>query len=342
MAPGMDDCHMTFPLPLTSDVVGGAPQPGAVLSSSLSPPGVLLPRDGLFAARAARMRTLSVDHELGLWLQALAGLCDLQQTLLDHACPVWRPSPSLAGAALPLHADQAGWTAHLPSLHRALLAAAPGVLSAIGAPGQGAGTSPAPHVRETLRSGLQAAQTVSDQTLLEHAQDLLHLSQGLPLQRPRQIGDLWLAASLQLLWTQAARHLPETPARPADRAACPCCGSLPVGGLVLSGDGKAGSRYLECSLCATRWNTERARCALCDSEREVDYLGLEGLSPAVQAEACDACGGSLKTLFQDRDAQVDPLADDLASLRLDVAVNEAGYGRAAVNLFLLEAGAPAG
>ncbi len=103
-----------------------------------------------------------------------------------------------------------------------------------------------------------------------------------------------------------------------------------------AGDGAAGLRYLECSLCATRWNAVRARCTLCTEGSRVDYLGLEGSSGAVQAETCEHCHGYIKTFFQDKDGNVDPLADDLATLALDVLVGEQGYARALPNLFLGE------
>ncbi|PXW95782.1 Tat proofreading chaperone FdhE [Sphaerotilus hippei] len=305
---------------LTTDPFGGAPNPASVLSSSLSPPGVLRPRAGLLAARAARLRHLATGHELAPWLDLLSGLCGLQQTLLDHAGPAWAPGQAPDGAEPPLHAGHPGWPERLLPLHRALLAAMPDR--------QG---------DAAFSAQRQAARDLPDAALIEQARGLLDLARGRPLQRPGQAGDVWLAASLQVLWIQAARHLATVPQRPADASTCPCCGSLPVAGIVLTGDGKAGSRYLECSLCATRWNAVRARCTLCDSPHEVEYLGLEGHHPAVLAEACGDCGGYLKTLFQDKDPDVDPVADDLASLRLDVATGEAGHGRAGVNLFLLEA-----
>jgi FdhE protein len=39
--------------------------------------------------------------------------------------------------------------------------------------------------------------------------------------------------------------------------------------------------------------------------------------------------------LQDKDPLVDPVADDLATLPLDLLVDEAGYERSGPNLFLL-------
>jgi FdhE protein len=56
---------------------------------------------------------------------------------------------------------------------------------------------------------------------------------------------------------------------------------------------------------------------------------------AVQAETCDDCGHYLKILHGDRDPMVEPVADDLASVTLDLLVSEAGLQRHGVNLMLL-------
>jgi FdhE protein len=49
----------------------------------------------------------------------------------------------------------------------------------------------------------------------------------------------------------------------------------------------------------------------------------------VQAETCDGCHSYAKILYQAKDMAVEPMADDLASLGLDMLVSEAGYQRAA-------------
>ena len=56
---------------------------------------------------------------------------------------------------------------------------------------------------------------------------------------------------------------------------------------------------------------------------------------ALQAETCDDCGHYLKIMHTDRDPFVEPVADDLASLTLDLLVSETGYQRHGVNLMLL-------
>jgi FdhE protein len=64
--------------------------------------------------------------------------------------------------------------------------------------------------------------------------------------------------------------------------------------------------------------------------------GIEDDSGAVKAETCDECRTYAKMLYQARDMQVDPFADDLASLGLDILVAEAAaWSRHAPNPLLL-------
>jgi FdhE protein len=46
----------------------------------------------------------------------------------------------------------------------------------------------------------------------------------------------------------------------------------------------------------------------------------------------------LKILYQDKALDGDPVADDLATLALDILVDEAGYSRAGPNLLLVPGG----
>ncbi len=82
----------------------------------------------------------------------------------------------------------------------------------------------------------------------------------------------------------------------------------------------------------------RATCTACDTDKEVAYQQLEreGVSKgAVRAETCDSCKSYLKIVYQEKDPRVDPVADDLATLALDMLVDEAGYSRSGPNLLLI-------
>lgn len=118
---------------------------------------------------------------------------------------------------------------------------------------------------------------------------------------------------------------------------CPVCGSRPVASIVRIGGSLAGLRYLVCGLCATEWNLARIKCSYCEEDRGLQYFGFEATgtragSASWRAEACDECRTYLKIIYQDKDAQADPVADDLASLALDVLVDERGYARSGPNV----------
>lgn len=184
------------------------------------------------------------------------------------------------------------------------------------------------------KAGVAAA--LSADELAVRGEACLIFARGESAAEGRDVVDLVVAAALQVVRSASARaRIAAADVHPGRRDQCPCCGSAAVASMVMAGDGKGGVRYLECALCATRWHAVRAHCSLCESTGRVDYCGIEGSERAVQAETCDACHGYLKLLFQERAPGMDPVADDLASLALDVLVGEQGYLRAAPNLYLL-------
>lgn len=285
-----------------------------IVPSSVSPATLLTPAADLFAVRAARLRHLAGGHSMAPWLNWLAGLCDAQQQQLAGMPDLGLPA---GGAVEP---DQRRLGVDHPALNRAWPAVYATLRTSLG------GQPGSPVLPELSPAALATCATQAFGVAAGHA----------PMGE-RSLADFLMAAALQVTWTAAARQLalPEVQTL-GDGDLCPCCGSAPVGAIVMAGEGKAGLRYLECSLCATRWNAVRARCTLCDDGSLVNYLAIEGGSEAVKAECCDHCHGYIKTFFQDKDRQVDPQADDLASLALDVLVGEQGYARACPNLFLAE------
>jgi FdhE protein len=145
-----------------------------------------------------------------------------------------------------------------------------------------------------------------------------------------------VAAALQVVWTGLASQLDAIALNKLDTpGVCPCCGSLPVASIVRLSPSVNNLRYLHCSLCNTQWNLPRASCSACGSDEEVAYQQIEGSNGAVRAETCDGCKSYLKIVYQESDARVDPVADDLATLALDLLVDEAGYGRSGPNLLLI-------
>jgi FdhE protein len=108
---------------------------------------------------------------------------------------------------------------------------------------------------------------------------------------------------------------------------CPCCGSPPVASVVRMDGQSQGHRYLQCSMCAAEWHMVRIKCSYCYSTKGIAYQIIEDGSPAIKAETCDECHNWLKIFYQEKEPYLEPLADDLASVALDLLMGETEYTR---------------
>jgi len=144
-----------------------------------------------------------------------------------------------------------------------------------------------------------------------------------------------LMAALQLDRTVLASQLREQDMPMLDvHTVCPVCGTPPVASIVRIGGRYQGLRYLHCGLCATEWHMVRVKCSHCETTEGISYYAVEGQGDALKAETCGQCHHYRKIAYMEKDPMVEPLADDLASLALDVMMGEAGYGRANGNPLL--------
>lgn len=158
-----------------------------------------------------------------------------------------------------------------------------------------------------------------------------------------------IAAALQVTWTNLVlrtstryKDLPHGAfGRIVQPGVCPCCASRPTASITRIGAEQSGQRFAHCSLCSTEWHVVRVKCVRCESTKGIHYESLtpadagdEVPTPAVQAECCDECGHYLKIVHMERDQRVDPIADDLASILLDLLVAESGKIRHGSNLML--------
>jgi FdhE protein len=146
----------------------------------------------------------------------------------------------------------------------------------------------------------------------------------------------YVTAALQVYFTRLAASLNASSLRLLEqRGLCPCCGSTPIASLITASGNTPGTRYLYCSLCSTGWNHARAVCITCNGTRLLSLQTIEGGSEAIKAETCGECRTYAKIFYETKDSCVDPFADDLASLGLDMLVAEAGFARHAPNPLLL-------
>lgn len=288
------------------------------------PDTLRLPAADLFVARAARLKSLANGHAMAEFLNFCAGLIDAQQQALAALTPAARPDE--ARIALCRSHD-------MP-----LLDAQGGELDA----------SPNGVFGQALATLLQAAQGFAPAP----ARDIIVRLQALPADQVAKEARLilkaesgfdtgyapFLGAALQVDWTHRALALTKGDVFVCEEGSlCPVCGSHPVASVVRIGEGGHGVRYAVCGLCASEWHVTRIKCVPCMNTKGIAYSALEGEGAerfkAVQVETCDECKSALKLVSLEKDHNAEPFADDLATLMLDMLVDDAGYHRAGRNLF---------
>uniref|UniRef100_UPI0023532C56 formate dehydrogenase accessory protein FdhE domain-containing protein n=1 Tax=Actinobacillus porcinus TaxID=51048 RepID=UPI0023532C56 len=71
--------------------------------------------------------------------------------------------------------------------------------------------------------------------------------------------------------------------------------------------------------------------------KELDYWAIDDNNAPVKAESCGDCHSYLKVVYQEKDPYVEPVADDLASLFLDIEMGEKNLSRSGLNPFIFPA-----
>ncbi|KAA5919913.1 formate dehydrogenase accessory protein FdhE [Achromobacter xylosoxidans] len=286
-------------------------------------PRIQLPaRDSVFATRAARLRQLAVDSPVADYLLLMARLVDAQQNALRgcNAPPASEDRIALAQAHGMPPLQAVGWPRD-PLWRDILRQLVDEVAGGQNVPAE------ALEVCSALRRALD-----------EDTESLEDLAEAVLSEQHRGVDGAaapFVMAALQVYWTDLASRFDEKQLPVASPfGVCPVCASLPVASVVRVGGQFEGYRYLCCSLCATQWHMVRVKCSHCEDVESVAYQAIEGRAPAIKAETCDRCHTYRKIFYQDKDLQVEPVADDLASLMLDVLVGEAGYSRASGNPLL--------
>lgn len=285
-----------------------------------------LPAADLFTRRAARLRSLAESHPMADFLLFAARLAEAQHDQLS-ALPPLPPGDAAHLARCRRHGMPPldAYAAELPPswaddlLHRLV-------------------TAVVPHGPHSLQNAAAELLDMAPARLDGLARAILRDEEDFSNPLELALAPL-IGASLQVLWTAKALALqPSDLAAGFEGASCPACGSPPLASVLHIGEAGHAVRYACCSLCATEWHVTRIKCVSCQNTRDIAYLGLENAAgaahPAVKAETCPACHSGLKIVSRETDAQADPCADDLATLALDILVEEAGFQRAGRNLFL--------
>lgn len=300
---------------------------GSAPSGIMEAPNVVLPDAKVFSKRATRLRELVQQvPPLDEFLAFMARVVQAQHHVLNVREPAWKPANDAFDQALKHGMPPLGFQALRRDVQWSEDLRA--MLDAIEL-----------HVGERQRPLLKALREMDQDRLDALAEDVLEANPGTETTRPLLP---LVAAALQISWLRLAMSLPRPPEKPTGeaRALCPCCGAPPVASVIHNERHRAGVRYLHCSLCATEWHLERIKCSVCDSPGKLLYLSLDDEQGKpflpVQAEACGECHSYLKVMQREVHGRADPVADDLATLALDLLLAEEGeYGRSGYNPLLI-------
>jgi FdhE protein len=266
-----------------------------------------------------RFRTLAEGHQLGPYLLFLAALSECQHRIQKDL-----PAPELPAAnARALAREHA-----MPPLDRNRFTADAALDATMDRLLPLAATIDMPDTAREALDRVRGADAAARDAMVRAV-----LGDSIPVET---LADhVYVAAALQLHLARLAARLDGDALVPVGNGACPACGGAPVASAIVGWQGAHGTRFCSCSLCATQWHVVRIKCVLCDSTAGIAYEELDVGPETVKAETCESCHGYVKILHQHKNPQLEPVADDIATLGLDLLLREAGYRRGAVNPFLL-------
>ncbi|MCI0756764.1 formate dehydrogenase accessory protein FdhE [Teichococcus vastitatis] len=273
----------------------------------------------LFRQRAERFAVLAEGHDLAPYLRFLGALSAVQADLV--AC---LPAPD---AVPPEQVERARANA-MPPLDRGALGASE-------------------DFRATLVRFLEAAASVEMPAPAAAALAELHqaprtalgemignvMGDAIPFEMLAQ--HLFLSAATQVHAARLAATLEADKLVPLETGLCPVCGGPPASSVVVGVQGAEGARYAACAFCGTRWNEVRIKCLACGSTKGVGYKSAGTENATVKAECCDSCRSWVKILYADRNPALEAVADDVASLGLDLLMQNTEYRRAGFDPFLI-------
>ena len=273
----------------------------------------------MFASRGQRLKALADGHTLRPYLLFLADLSDIQ-----HRLQAGLPDPELPSAEALARSRQH----RMPPLDRARFTS-DAAMNAVWRHFVVMTDSIA--MPDVARLALARVKTAgeADRTAMMGAV----LSNAIPVEQLAE--HVFVAAALQVHFARLAARLDAGALLPLGDGVCPACGGPQVSSMVVGWSGAQSARFCACSLCGTLWNYPRVRCTLCGATKGIAYQEIVGGPAAVKAETCESCRGYVKILHQHKEPTLDPVADDVATLALDLLLRDLGYRRGAVDSFLL-------
>ena len=289
-------------------------------ASYIAPPLLFSNPKNLYQRRAARLRELAQDHPLADYLLFAAAIADAQLALLEDMPIPQDPrlqalsSEQLANKPL----DVKNW--QRDPIWRKLLTALLEKLK--------------PSANDQILTTIEWLEKAADSELEEMA-DNIWAQEFATISSDKAV---FVWAALSLYWLQLVQQIPHNAKQESTENlhCCPVCNTAPTASLVHFGS-QQGLRYLHCALCESEWNMVRSQCSNCGQNKELDYWSIDDYMAAIRSESCGSCKSYLKIMFQEKEPKVEVIADDLASLFLDMEMEEKGFMKSGLNPFIFPA-----
>ena len=263
----------------------------------------------IFHARAARLRQLAQDSFMADYLLLAGQIVQQQVHLVETFNSAVQQQLQTETLTWPIEIDST-WQAILDPMLTQLTSALRSIAS------------------DDIVKVIDSISQIDQQTL----QHYFHaLQQNQPERVPADIAIiLWGCINTLMSLIVTNTQLEWQPEANAKQSHCPLCGGAPAASLIQG----SGHRYLHCSQCEAQWHRLRAGCTQCGDGENIQ-LQSESLEDSVRAETCSHCQSYLKMLVLEKDPQLDPIADDLATLVLDQKLSQMELYRSGFNPFLL-------
>ncbi|MBN6068000.1 formate dehydrogenase accessory protein FdhE [Aggregatibacter actinomycetemcomitans] len=286
-------------------------------ASYVTPPLLFSNPKNLYQRRAARLRELAQDHPLANYLLFAAAIADAQLELLE-TMPIPQ-DPRLQA----LSAEQLGnkpldvKSRQRDPIWRELLTALLAKLK--------------PSANDQMLATIEWLEKAAGSELENLADKVL--AQEFAVISSDKAVFVW--AALSLYWLQLVQQIPHNAKQEntENLHICPVCGSAPTASMIHFG-AKQGLRYLHCSLCESEWNMVRNQCTNCGQSSDLDYWSFDEYLAAIRSESCGNCHSYLKALYQEKDPKMEVIADDLASIFLDLEMEKKGFMKSGLNPFV--------
>lgn len=292
----------------------------SVIGTVAKPPFAQLPDPArVFSKRAERFRAAAAGHQLEGYLRFLADLTDVQVRILPEL-----PEPEMPPAEAVARAKQHS----MPPLDRGSFKPDAAFDATFERLISLASTIDMPATARGALQRLKEADAAAREIMIGNV-----LADSIPIEALAE--HVFLAAALQVHFARLARRLDKDGLVAVGDGVCPSCGGPPVSSVIVGWPSAAGSRFCSCSLCGTLWNYVRSRCTICGSTDKIAFQQVEGGNGNIKAETCESCRSYAKVLYQQQDPALDPVADDVASLGLDLLVRDLDFRRGSFNPFLL-------